>query len=218
MAQNFFGRKNRRFQKDQNAWSLWLILAIAAASFAIGYAVGGVYPTVLTEHDEQLPLPETKIALPAASAVSKETKPPEKLTFYDNLPKGDQAPLGSGINLPPTSKAEKAEGSAERLTEQTNSSKPASVEPTQQTVVQPPDQSGSFVVQVASFQALHDAKKLEARLLKLDLPAFVERADLGSKGIWHRVLTGPYKDEKAANQIASSLKSEQKLSALVRRK
>ncbi|MBW2503379.1 MAG: SPOR domain-containing protein [Deltaproteobacteria bacterium] len=218
MAQNFFGRKNRRFQKDQSAWSLGLILVIAATSFALGYAVGGLYPTSITENDEQLPLPEAKIALPAATTLSEETKTPEKLTFYENLPKGDQAPLGSGINHPPASKQEKTEEPVQHLTKQTSSPKPADITASHNAVAQPPGQAGSFVVQVASFQNLQDAKKLETRLLKLDLPAFVERADLGNKGIWHRVLAGPYEDEKAAIQIAASLKNEQKLSALVRRK
>ncbi|MDH3999123.1 MAG: SPOR domain-containing protein, partial [Desulfuromonadales bacterium] len=155
---------------------------------------------------------------------------PEKLTFYDNLPKGNQAPLGSGINLPPESHSAAQTAAAA-------SDEPLTVMPVTQPVAQkavalPPqsmpksaptpvpvvDPGGAYVVQIASFRTTEDAGKLVHRLEDARLATFVERADLGEKGVWHRVLAGPFASREAADGVAVTLKEKQRLSALVRRR
>ncbi len=51
--------------------------------------------------DSSIPAKVTQLAPPPPPHEESAPEKPERLTFYDNLPKGNQAPLGSGINLPP---------------------------------------------------------------------------------------------------------------------
>jgi cell division septation protein DedD len=74
------------------------------------------------------------------------------------------------------------------------------------------------VVQVASFGHPDDAGVLQARLAKKGLEAYVQQANLGSKGIWYRVFVGPLASSTAAQQVAARLKAEEKLSPLVRKR
>jgi cell division septation protein DedD len=75
---------------------------------------------------------------------------------------------------------------------------------------------GSFVVQVASTRDQAEAKRLVDKLKGKGFAAASERADLGAKGIWFRVVTGPYSDQAAAEKAAAQLK-QQKYSVMVRK-
>jgi cell division septation protein DedD len=72
-----------------------------------------------------------------------------------------------------------------------------------------------MVVQVASTRDEAEAKRLVATLKGQGHAAFYERADLGAKGVWYRVTTGPYADRNAADKAAVQLK-QQKYSTMVR--
>jgi cell division protein FtsN len=49
-----------------------------------------------------------------------------------------------------------------------------------------------FFLQAGSFQNSADAENLKARLALIGVEAAVQTSDLGEKGIWNRVLIGPY--------------------------
>ena len=74
------------------------------------------------------------------------------------------------------------------------------------------------MVQVASFRTSEDARKLADRLKIYQLTTFVESADLGKKGVWYRVLAGPYENREKADQTSALLKAKERLSALVRQR
>ena len=122
MAQTVVTRSQRRIERKLATWIVILVLVVAGVSFALGYGVGrksanssgmamGVEPPRLPIASQPVPPPPEK---PEAKAESTQ---PEKLTFYDNLPKGDQAPLGSGINLPPKSSAKTSSKAVEKPAE-----------------------------------------------------------------------------------------------------
>ena len=50
----------------------------------------------------------------------------------------------------------------------------------------------TFFLQAGSFQNGADAENLKARLALIGVEAGVQAADVGEKGIWHRVRIGPY--------------------------
>ena len=159
-------------------------------------------------------LPMVTQVKPPPKPVEKVEEKPEKLTFYDNLPKGKQAPLGSGINLPPkkTTQAEAKPAGKVKVAK-------LPPEPLPKVESAPPAAAGgSFVVQVASFRTGDDAKKLADRLKKYNLTTFVQTADLGEKGTWHRVLSGPYETRDNADAAARLLREKERLSALVRQR
>jgi DedD protein len=220
MVQPVVTRSQRRIERKQVVLVVVLILAVAGVSFFVGVLFGQrggplsdfspdvekpSLSTVTTIAPSPPPLPE----------VAEEK--PEKLTFYDNLPKGNQAPLGSGINLPPEQKKPEIEAKKKDL------AKPASLPPEPTTMTKPatapvasPD--GAFVVQVASFRTWEDAGKLANRLKKYKMTTYVESADLGEKGVWYRVLAGPYDSRESADQAVGLMKEEERLSALVRKR
>jgi cell division protein FtsN len=50
----------------------------------------------------------------------------------------------------------------------------------------------TFFLQAGSFQNGADAENLKARLALIGVEASLQSADVGEKGIWHRVRIGPY--------------------------
>jgi cell division protein FtsN len=56
-----------------------------------------------------------------------------------------------------------------------------------------------YVLQVGSFQNLHDAEKLKANLAFLGLSAEIQHVTINNQA-WHRVRTGPYQNKKQLSQ------------------
>lgn len=223
-------RSQRRIERKQVVLVVLLILAVAGVSFFVGVLFGqrGGPLSDFSSHVEKpslstvttiAPSPPPAPELAEVAEVAEEK--PERLTFYDNLPKGNQAPLGSGINLPPEQK--KPEIEAKKI----DSAKPASLPPEPIPMTKPAvapvaapvaSSDGAFVVQVASFRTWEDAGKLASRLKTYKMTTYVESADLGEKGVWYRVLAGPYDNRESADQAAGLLKEKERLSALVRKR
>lgn len=220
MAQSMVTRTQRRTEKRLVVWILVLVAGVAVASFALGFVLGrqGQNPSDLNVEvvKQQAPVVTKSVPPPPAEVPAPAVTPPEaeKLTFYDNLPKGDQAPLGSGINLPPQPSAPTTPPVQKPVAKV---AEPVKAAPKPNAAVTA-DPAGAFVIQVASFRAEDDARKLVARLQKRAMNATIERADLGSKGVWYRVLCGPYGERAVADRAAAELQKEERLSALVRRR
>jgi cell division protein FtsN len=208
-------------ERKQIALVIVLIIAVAGVSFTLGVMFGQRTrsgPALASDNPPPDPVAVTQAVPPppppsAEGGVEKQ----EKLTFYDNLPKGNQAPLGSGINLPPETEkpavADKTKGPAKSSSA---GSAPASNGKTP--VVPAASSDGAFIVQIASFRSKADAGKLVQRLDRYQLKASVEAVDLGGKGVWHRVLAGPYPSRESADQVAGLLREKERLSALVRQR
>lgn len=231
MSQPMLSRSQRRIEKKQTLLVLVLILVVAGVSFFLGVMVGrkgGDLPGLGDGGVQEMRLPPATQVVPVPPAPEPEpANEPVPLTFYDNLPKGDQAPLGSGINLPPE---ETGAASAAKVDDATKVRSPAPVAaqtpppvvaptPAPPKVARPAaSPQGSFIVQVASFRTEEDARTLQTRLGRHGLKTFQERADLGQKGVWFRVVAGPYADRAAADRVVALLQSEERLSALVRKR
>jgi len=76
---------------------------------------------------------------------------------------------------------------------------------------------GGYVVQVASFKQLPDATGLRDRLVSKGYSVFTQEADLGEKGVWYRVMVGPYAGKDAAGQAAERLKVDEKLAGIIKK-
>lgn len=215
MVQTVVTRSQRRIERKQVVLIVVMILAVAGISFFLGVQFG--------QRDKALSGFVADIEKPKQSMVTTVVPPPppvaevaaEKLTFYDNLPKGNQAPLGSGINLPPEQKKPAVEAKQKDVV------KPVALPSVSlpEKVIAPAASAGdAFVVQVASFRTSEDAGKLANRLQSYKLTAFVESADLGEKGVWYRVLVGPYASRERADVAATLLREKERLSAIVRKR
>ena len=76
---------------------------------------------------------------------------------------------------------------------------------------------GTYLVQVISTNIEADANRLVTALKGDKFPAFLERASLGSKGTWYRVVVGFYDDQVSAEKVAALLR-ERKYQAMVRQR
>lgn len=216
MARQVVSRTQRRMEKKQAMILLVLVLAVSLVSFTLGVMVGrgGSRTTAAAEPEPsparlsvaQVPPTQKPESAPADAAAPKPG--PESLTFYDTLPKGEQPPMGSGINLPPAQEAaaQVKEAASEQKVSATQAAPP------------PAASGGSYVVQAASFRQAEEARSLQARLADKAYAAFTEEADLKEKGVWHRVYIGPFATSAAAAEVVARLKAEERLSALVKRR
>jgi cell division septation protein DedD len=243
-------------EKKQVLFLLVLVLAVSLLSFTLGVMVGrrGAPPQVVqpaVEAPARIPVAKEEIAAapaaqPAPGDPAMQARPGENLTFYDALPKGDQAPLGSGINLPPEEKKPAPAAAPAAATAAPTQAKPApapavtakpapaaalTAAPTTATAptaaptaaaspvaAVKPAASGAYVVQVASFPQQGDAQALKDRLAKKGYAVYTQDADLGAKGIWYRVYIGPFDDSATAGKTVERLVAEERLSALVRKR
>jgi len=225
-------RSQRRFERRQVLMMVILVLAVTVASFFLGVMVGerGSFSGSRAELPRlpmaQVTPPPLPSSVPAGS---------QKLTFYDDLPKGNSAPLGSGINLPkggyyspppppaPPAAVAPAPAAAAPVADTPAVKAPAAKVPAAAPAPVPEvaapkvSAGGSFVVQVAATRDQAEAKRLVDKLKGKGFAATSERADLGAKGIWYRVVVGPYGDQATADKAAAQLKS-QKLSGIVRKR
>jgi len=62
-----------------------------------------------------------------------------------------------------------------------------------------------FYLQAGSFQNAGDADNLKARLALINVEATVLTADLGDKGVWNRVMIGPYAKIEDTTQLRRTL-------------
>ena len=222
-------RTQRRLERRQMVVMVILVMAVTVASFFLGVMVGergsvpGFSPRV-----EPPRLPMAQIAPPPLP--SSVPAGPQKLTFYDDLPKGNAAPLGSGINLPkggypystppplpPPVAAAAPVAAASAQTAPVAAAPAAAPAPAPAVAVPKASAGGGFMVQIAATKDQAEAKRMVDKLKGQGFAASTEKADLGAKGIWYRVVTGPYGDQAAADKAAAQLK-KQKFPAMVRKR
>jgi cell division septation protein DedD len=238
MTHQVVSRTQRRMEKRQALMVLVLLLLTSLVSFSLGVMVGkgGDSDGVV---EEQIAARKPAPAIPSESepgqaVAQNEGSVESELTFYDTLPQGQDNALGSGINLPPEPEkpeepaAEKV-ASAAPVKETAPVAKPApareKVAPPAAAAVKPAVQKpaatavGDYVVQVASVKDRQGAVTLRNRMAAKGYAAFVEQADLGAKGVWHRVFAGPFSTRQDADRAVASLKADRIASApLVRRR
>ncbi|MEZ4598463.1 MAG: SPOR domain-containing protein [Syntrophotaleaceae bacterium] len=232
MARQVVSRTQRRMEKRQALVMLALLLVACLVSFSLGVMVGrgGSRDVLVTE---QIPQEKPAVAAQAEEGSALQGGPAEEpesgeLTFYDTLPQGQENALGSGINLPPVEEAKPKEQPAEKTVAQPvvkpvakDPELPAELGPLAERLLQEKPvapkpaatSTGSYVIQVASVNEKQGAEGLRARMAAKGYPAYVEQADLGAKGVWHRVFAGPYGSKEDAERVVAALKADKISSA-----
>lgn len=231
-------RSERRMERKQAGLLLVTMLAVSLVSFSLGVMVGKSGSPQTTSVStvpaasesvvvgKQQPGSAGESAEKKAATEDDEQKAP--LTFFDTLPKSDEPPLGSGINRAPaeTERADPQKELEAALDEARQKSEQAPASGTarevQQVEAEAPqaasDAEGRFVVQVGSFRASADARALKERLVQKGFAAFIEQADLGEKGVWHRVRVGPFAEAESARSTVDLLKAQEKIDGFVTRR
>ena len=60
-----------------------------------------------------------------------------------------------------------------------------------------PEASGSYMIQVGSFQRYQDADRVKARLALAGVSAGIQRVVINGSDVWYRVRVGPFNDLKS---------------------
>ncbi len=227
MVRQVVSRSQRRMEKKQALIVLVLVLAVALASFSLGVMVGRGGSHRVASVETAVATPRISVAAEAVAQGAGEASVPapavpdggDGLTFYEALPRGEQPPMGSGINLPPEEAPEAPVAAPSRRADPVLSPAPRPV--SQPAPSRPhPDMAGEgdYLVQVASFRQAADVANLAERLALRKYPAYAQEVDLGAKGVWHRVLVGPFSSNEGANKVVQRLQAEEKLTAMVRKR
>jgi DedD protein len=213
------GRNTRRSEKKLTRLPLLLLVVVLClASFFTGVWIGRGQQSVTVEVQS----PPPSVAERPQEAPASPPVPPAgngDLSFFETLSKGEQSPLGSGINLPPAGGAPHSEISqpapGPSVVDSAVVKVTAPAPPAPQTAKI--DATGSYLVQAASFAKANEAQALYDRLIKKNHPVFIQPAQLGERGIWYRVMLGPFDNVSAAERMVARLQVEEKLSAMVRK-
>ena len=221
-------RRDRRASSRKPIFTAILLAVVAVFSFGIGF-MAGRNSAQMVPAEVISSAPRKAITVPSSDPsieVVEEKIKEEKLTFFEALPKGEQAPLGSGINVPPDVTdpvAAKIEQQARELVPAPVKPAPDKVTPSPKPVVKTTSIAKAtvetpHVLQIASFRSPDEAGILVRRLEKKGYSPYIQQADLGSKGIWYRVFLGPYASKEKAQAASVSMKTKEKLDSLVRKK
>jgi cell division protein FtsN len=134
--------------------------------------------------------------------------------FVQNNSATDQPP--SGVSAPASDKSAAGAKPGEKprfefykvLTDKQDNAAPAAAGDNPSVMTEKPAAAkpGAQYLQVGSFANAADAEKLKARLALMGFEAGVQIAELGSKGVWHRVRLGPYKTAADAESARAALK------------
>jgi cell division septation protein DedD len=89
------------------------------------------------------------------------------------------------------------------------------VAPAPVTLTPPPNDLGTYTVQIGASQERSEAARLEGRARSAGLKPYVMEANLGSKGTWYRVRVGAFPDKEAANRFRKDVERELRIAAAV---
>jgi len=78
-----------------------------------------------------------------------------------------------------------------------------------------PTPEGQYCIMVGAFKVEQNARDLKDRLQRKGYPATSYSIDLPGKGSWYRVIVGNYADVKETRMVASKLKTQEKIPALI---
>lgn len=216
-------RTQRRMERKQAMLLLLMVLAVALVSFALGVMVGRSGTDDVAKSDSGSKEVVKKLPAPDPVTADEETSggADSNLTFYEMLPKSEKSPMGSGINLPPEQRKEPTEVEAAQKTIAGKKTSKDTEETTATETVTPPSTAsvevgGTFSLQVASFKKIKSALALQEKLHKKGYPAQVREVDLGEKGVWSRVIVGPFEARSKAQETLERLEDREGLSPMIR--
>lgn len=235
--------KNRPKKKPLGLYVM-VVLGTALPAFALGTLAGWFLfrtdPAVIQKQvTEQVAKELAKAApppgTPTGGAVPAGPVPEPSLTFYETLPKGGKAALGSGINPIITARPAAApapaatpDGKAAAAAKPAVNPPPASpataaavpespisaavataLSPAKETVAAPaqkkPAGKGTYTLQTASYQDKREAEELRNKLMAKGHQAYIVESPVPGKGTWYRIRIGRHLDDAAARELAGKL-------------
>ena len=212
---------------------VFVLSGAVIASFGVGLFAGWLFFKPATPKlGRSNPINAVPVQKPNKEYVPATQLPPNRqdvpLTFYQTLPHGGKAVIGSGLNPKKSEEGSPKKTSSPVSLTDRNTAQPVTVPPpeehtdhvatpnTSKTTKQ--QDSGSnhdnvikkqtspkstFCVQVVSARDKKDAEAVKARLAARGLAAYVVESKLQDRGVWYRVRIGRNLDQSEANELAT---------------
>lgn len=218
--------KNRPKKQPISTVVVAFALVIIAA-YGLGVATGWLFfrlspkpVTVAKPTNVQLPAPATQGAAPnPAQPGTGQPGPPTQtppLTFYDTLPRGEKAVMGSGLNpkaaTPPPKESHDQAVPPVKPPPPTSAPVPAPVQPVKPEAAPKPqaaakpatqEKKSGYAVQVASTKDKADAEAIKGRMGSRGKDAYIIVSQVKDKGTWYRVRVGHKLEPAQARELAA---------------
>jgi cell division protein FtsN len=205
--------KNRP-KKQPIGMLMLLIVGGIVVSFLAGFAGGWFFGGRAARKASQSAAAaaknvETAVPVPQPKPAGQDVP----LTFYQTLPNGAKAVLGSGLN---PSKAGEGQAQAVAVPPNVQEQKqaPAAVPPNPEAKAKTTPSTkpvangqtvgdGTFCVQVASLKDKKEAEITKAKLMAKGLAAYILESTVQDRGVWYRVRLGKHLKQSEAGELAA---------------
>ena len=218
--------KNRPVKRKTGLWVV-LSVAVLTVTFAVGFLSGWLVGRTqrkpvagernVSADAGQQPGAKPPVSTPVTGTAGGVDPP---LTFYNTLPKGSKAVIGSGINAPRPHERTAGAPPVPAPQPMAESATPPAASPARQQETVPPKAAEEkhpaagekaapaktgYLVQVASYKDRHEAEAFRDRLISRGIAAYLAESRLKDKGIWFRVRVGKGLNQKEAGDLAAKL-------------
>lgn len=197
MSRDYKGRANsapKKKQQKQSSGAVWFAAGLVTGLFIAGLAWLKLAPTLCDEIGPQTAAPETPVIQQKASTPKqKEQKslpPKPRFDFYTVLPEME-------VLVPEPEEDESAEPVV--------------------AAGGTPVTGSAYMLQMGSFRKHGDADRFKANLALLGVEAKIQKVN-NEQGVFHRVLSGPYRNRKEINEVRARLQQNRINSLLVKLK
>ena len=238
-----FDRKKQLYQQEiprHSSGKKSSPLFISIGILIILILIGGGYSYFFQSDDSPLPK-KLKVSLskkertsprpvvsPQPPIAEQQKKSPEPIPLQPEEVKPPLVSEKTEVALPEKTAEEKPETTKPEILKQNSQEPVVSPKPPEALIVKPepqkkeappvspvPTPSGQYSVMVGAFKVEQNARDLQNKLQKKGYPVQSYLIDLPGKGSLYRVIVGNYADVKETKKVASTLKSEEKVSALI---
>ena len=233
MVLDYSERKNRPRKRPAGIFIVMLVGAVVT-SFAAGLLGGWLlFRPSGTKQALRQPLAAAPTqnangaSLPTTQAQPSGQEVP--LTFYQTLPHGGKAVIGSGlnpkkyddsgakkpVNHPPSQVQQPRKTEASPVEARPDERSDRSVQPVdaakhaapnedkESTAKKHPPVNATFSVQAVSSRDKRDAEAVKNRLEAKGLAAYIVESKLADRGVWYRVRLGRHLDQSEAKELAA---------------
>lgn len=203
--------KNRPKKQPISIW-IFVVTGAVIVSFGAGF-IGGWFFGGRSAKKGFEKATAAKAAVPAVSEPQAKPAPQDvPLTFYQTLPSGAKAVIGSGLNPAKTGDDQKKAKPIPAEPQEQKAIAPApavqepkpQVQPPAKMAAQPPTSTdGTFCVQVASLKDRKEAEAIRSAMLAKGQAAYVVESNVPDKGMWYRVRVGKHLKHQQAGELAA---------------
>ncbi|MFC1684303.1 SPOR domain-containing protein [Pseudomonadota bacterium] len=196
MSRDYKGRANpgpKKKQQKQSSGGIWFAAGLVAGLFIAGLVWLKLASTLCEEAGPQTAAPKAPVIQKESSAPKKaeeKSLPPKpRFDFYTILPEME-------VLVPEPEEDES----------------PAPV-----VAAGTPVTGSAYMLQMGSFRKHGDADRFKANLALLGVEAKIQKVN-NEQGVFHRVLSGPYRNRKEINEVRARLQQNKINSLLIKLK